>query len=159
MKRFALVLLLTLPFMTARAAYADKPTIERFPIDDEFVDDSCGFAVDVQVTGIALVISYTDDEGVYHELDAYPQARVVFTNVETGEAVTESISGPGKLTIHPDGSFTLFGSGNWVWGGNPETGDPGWFLVQGRFVQSIDAEGNYSWSLLGGRLTSICDQL
>jgi hypothetical protein len=159
MKRLVLVLLMIVPFsISSRLAYADKPTIERFPIHDEFVDDSCGFDVNIVVDGVDVLISYVDGEGVYHEFDAYPTFKATFTNLGTGESLTVSIAGPQKLTVYPDGSLTLVGTGVWAWGSNPETGDPGWFETSGHFVETVDAEGNQSFALTG-RLISICDQL
>jgi hypothetical protein len=159
MKRLALLVLMTLPLsMIGHAAYAGQPTIQRFPVHDEFVDDGCGFDVDIVVDGVDVLISYVDDEGVYHEFDAYPKFKGTFTNVDSGASVTVNISGPQNLTVFPDGSVTLIGTGSWAWGSNPETGDPGWFRTTGHFVDSVDAQGNHTFALTG-TLTSICDQL
>jgi hypothetical protein len=38
--------------------------------------------------------------------------RVSLTNLNTGKTITENISGPGKLTTYPDGSFTVAGKGH-----------------------------------------------
>jgi len=38
--------------------------------------------------------------------------RVSLTNLNTGKTFTENISGPGKLTTYPDGSFTVAGKGH-----------------------------------------------
>ena len=35
------------------------------------------------------------------------------TNTSTGKSITVNISGPGRFTIHPDGSVTLVASGRW----------------------------------------------
>jgi hypothetical protein len=54
--------------------------------------------------------------------------------------VTVNIAGPGQFTDGTDGSFTLVGTGNWLWGNHPKTGEPGLFLLSGRFVLSVDAQ-------------------
>jgi hypothetical protein len=35
-----------------------------------------------------------------------------YTNLQTGKAITENISGPGKLIAYPDGSLTVAGKGH-----------------------------------------------
>ena len=37
--------------------------------------------------------------------------RVSFANPETGSTITENVSGPAKITVHPDGSATFLGRG------------------------------------------------
>src|SRR6266705_1379515 len=119
MKRLAIVLLLTLPFsLVASRAFAAKPTIQRIPVDNEFVDSSCGFDVDIHQTGTIVDISYTDAEGVLHDFQAFPQGKQVMTNLDTGKTITVNIAGPGTFTVNPDGSFTLVGRGTWSWNSN-----------------------------------------
>jgi hypothetical protein len=68
MKRLAVVLLLTLLALVAAApgALAAKPTHERVPIDDEFVDESCGFPLEVQQTGFLVAIEWVNADGSRH---------------------------------------------------------------------------------------------
>jgi hypothetical protein len=59
MKRLAVVLLVTLAALVAApSAQAAPPTHERVPIDETFTDESCGFPVQVQLTGFMLVIEW-----------------------------------------------------------------------------------------------------
>ena len=52
MRRVAAGVLCTvLVLFVGPTASANKPAIQRTPVDDEFVDDSCGFDVDVHTTG------------------------------------------------------------------------------------------------------------
>ena len=38
--------------------------------------------------------------------------KITFTNLSTGRAITEKVSGPGKGTTHPDGSITTRSTGH-----------------------------------------------
>jgi len=38
--------------------------------------------------------------------------KVTLTNLSTGKAITENVSGPGKGTTHPDGSLTIAAKGH-----------------------------------------------
>jgi hypothetical protein len=160
MKRLAVALALALPMMVVAApsALAAKPTIQRVPINDTFVDTSCGFPVEVHATGFMITIQWVDADGTTHTIGAFPQAKNTLTNLDTGTTITVNVSGPAKITEGADGSFTLVGTGLWGWGNNPETGEPGQFLTAGRFVVSIDAAGNESFQIVG-TITDLCPQL
>jgi hypothetical protein len=161
MKRLAAALLLTLLALvaTAPSALAAKPTHERTPVDDVFVDeDSCDFAVEIHTTGFILAIEWVDEDGSLRRFEAYPQLRATYTNLVTGESIKVNISGPAHITESPDGSLTLVGTGDWSWDVHPDTGEPGLFLTSGRFVLSIDAQGNESFQRVG-RITDLCAKL
>ena len=160
MKRLAVVLLVTLAALVAAApsAQAAPPTHERMPADFEVVDESCGFPVEVQQTGFILVIEWVDEDGTLRRFEAYPQLKVTYTNPSTGESITANVAGPAHITESPDGSFTLVGTGNWGFSFHPETDEPGIFVISGRFVFSIDAEGNESFRFVGS-VVDICAEL
>ena len=160
MKRLAAALLLTLLALaaTAPSALAAKPTHERTPVDDVFVDTSCGFPVEIHTTGFVLAIEWVDEDGSLRRFEAYPQLRSTYTNLDSGKSIKVNISGPSHITESPDGSFTLVGTGNWSWDVHPDTGAPGLFLTSGRFVFSIDAQGNESFRRVG-RITDLCAKL
>jgi hypothetical protein len=152
-------LVMLVPFFLVPHALAAKPSIHRIPIDDEFVlEDQCVFPVNVDATGILVDIVFTDEDGTVHEFQAYPQYKAVLTNLDTGESITLNLSGPASFTFNPDGSFTLKGTGNWLWFPHPATGDPGIFQTAGHVILSVDAEGNASWTL-SGRIVDVCSQL
>jgi hypothetical protein len=140
-------------------ASGGKPTIQRIPVDSTTVDTVCGFPVQSHVTGTILDISSTDAQGVVHDFQANPQGTETFTNLLTGKMLTVIISGPGTYTVNPDGSFTLVGTGLWTWLVDPDTGLPGEFLTQGRFVLSFDASGNGTLISRTGTKTDLCAQL
>ncbi|MEA2550824.1 MAG: hypothetical protein QOE25_593 [Actinomycetota bacterium] len=159
MKRLVLGVAITISvFFPASPASAAKPTIERFPADQSFVDHSCGFAVRVHVTGIVIQITRTDASGNVRTFQSYPRDRQTLTNVKTGTTITTSLSGPQHFTQNADGSSALAGTGPWAWSPNPVTGDPGIFLTEGRFILASDSQGNGSFSTVG-RVVALCPKL
>ena len=143
----------------APAANAGQPTIEQIPFEDHGVSQSCGFPVQLDATGTALDISYTDALGNFHEFQAGPQVKQTMTNLITGKTIVVNISGPGQRTFGADGSFTLVGTGLWSWTRvNPATLAPGIFLTQGRFVLSISASGVRTFTSTGTKI-DLCAQL
>lgn len=138
--------------------FIGKPTIERVPVDIEFVDDGCGFDINTHFTGTAVYIYYTDTLGVYHEFMAFAQGRAELTDLVNGNSLIFNISGPGKTTVDPDGSIRLIGTGPWIWFADPDTLASGYYLTKGRFVLSIDAEGNRTFSRTGNKF-DICAML
>lgn len=160
MKRRVVVLLVTLAALVAAApsALAAPPTHERVPVDDEFVDESCGFPVEIQLTGFVHRITWVNEDGSVRRIEAFPQGKATLTNPDTGESITHNAAGPAHVTENPDGSFTLVGTGNWGWPNHPQTGEPGIFQLSGRFVLSVDAEGNESFRFVG-RFVDLCAEL
>ena len=160
MKRRIVVLLLTLLALVVAApsAQAAPPTHERMSADFDGVDEACGFPVKIHQTGFVVAISWVGEDGSLHRIEASPQVKVTLTNPATEERITLNIAGPGQFTDNPDGSFTLVGTGNWLWGNHPKTGEPGLFLLSGRFVLSVDAQGNESFRSVG-RFVDLCAEL
>jgi hypothetical protein len=159
MKRLAVVLLVTLAALVAApSAQAAPPTHERVPIDETFTDESCGFPVQVQLTGFMLVIEWVDEDGTTRRFEAFPQARATLTNLSTGESITVNTAGSTHITENPDGSLTVVGTGNWGFPSHPETGEPGFFLLSGRWVFSLDAQNNESFHFVG-RVRDLCVEL
>jgi hypothetical protein len=143
----------------APAAIAGKPTIQRTPFEQHFVSEACGFPVQVDASGTALDISYTDELGNVHLFEAGPQVKSTMTNLVTGKTIVVNISGPGQYTFGADGSFTLVGTGLWSWTRvNPATLEPGIFLTQGSFVLSISASGVRTFTSTGTTI-DLCAQL
>jgi hypothetical protein len=160
MKRLIGVMLVALvPFLAAPSARADRPTITRTEVDDEFVlDDLCAFAVNVHITGTFVDITTTDESGT-HVTEVVPKGKAVLTNLETGASTTVHIGGPAFIDFDPDGSVTIVGAGGGIiFGIIPETGEPGLVQVNGRFVLSFDPEGNESFTR-SGRLVDLCSEL
>ena len=157
MKRVAAGVLCTvLVLFVGPPASANKPVIHRTAVNDEFVDSSCGFDVDVRTTGFVVDIFWTGADGSVRDFQAFPQGKQVITNVETGRSITINISGPAHVTVTAGGTATLIGTGNWSWGSNPVTGDPGIFLTRGRFVMSLNTGVVTS---LRGDLVGLCSKV
>jgi hypothetical protein len=91
--------------------------------------------------------------------------KVSFTNVHTGTTITENVSGPGKLTVFPDGSAGFAGKGHT----GPLTlapadakrfGLPAVSVTTGALTISFDANGHItSLSLRGHVLVNVCAAL
>ena len=163
MKRLAVALLLTLAAVVAAApsAQAAPPTHDRVPIDETpFIDpESCAFPVQGQASGVMLVIEWVDEDGTTRRFEGFPQARLTLTNLSTGKSITVNTAGSFHLTENPDGSLTAAGTGNWGFPFDLETGEPGFLLLySGRWVFSIDAQGNESFRF-DGRVIDLCAEL
>jgi hypothetical protein len=77
------------------------------------------------------------------------------TNATTGKSITLNVSGPGRLTIHPDGSATLV-----AWGRSSNFFGPGdAFLFSGRLVIEIAPNGVGTPVDLSGHEEDICAAL
>jgi hypothetical protein len=160
MKKIAFVPLLSLVLLLAAAskAFASAPTIEREPIEGTFVTNVCGFPVRVDTKGYVVHISWVDASGNVRGIDPAPQAKWVLTNLQTGESITVNISGPDQFTFNSDGSFHFVGTGTWGWVRHPDTGVPGLFLTEGRWVAQLDSTGNFSFSRVGN-VVDLCAEL
>jgi hypothetical protein len=85
-------------------------------------------------------------------------------NLQTGKAITENISGPGKLIAHPDGSFTLVAKGHegpiLAPADAQRFGLPTVSVTAGALTVSFAARGGItSLSLKGHVLVDICAAL
>jgi hypothetical protein len=148
-----------LALAAAPTAGADKPTRTIFSPSPDFTTDVCGFDVLVHSEGQTIVTTFTDEEGnVVREITVFPGFRWVLTRVDTGETVVAVIPGPGFLRLNEDGSGSFTGTGPWSWLSHPETFEPGIFVSQGRWVTTFDAEGNFSFDIVG-RLVDVCAEL
>ena len=160
MKRLlSLLVVMVIPFLAIPRASAEKPTITRSVIDVEsLVRDQCSFPVIVHQTGVVIDIITTDEDGTVHDLEAFPRGRAVLTNVRNGHTLDINIAGPGKLTFFEDGSFTLDGTGPWIFWPFPGTDEPGIFQTLGHFLLTVDPEGNVTFTLTG-HVEDLCAQL
>ena len=90
--------------------------------------------------------------------------KVSFTNVSTGTAITENATGPGTVTVHPDGSITAAGGGHGLLILAPADaarfGFPAVSVTTGRLTGSIAADGRFtSLSLRGHVVVNVCAAL
>jgi hypothetical protein len=160
MKRLAVAVLLALPMLVlaAPSALAAEPTRQRESIEGTFVDTSCGFPVQVEGNGFVDTIQWIDANGNTRTIATFPQAKVTFTNLDTGTTIQVNVAGPAQLDERTDGSFTVVAIGTFWGQNNPDTGEPGLFWSAGRMTFSVDAAGNESFQRVG-TLTNLCPQL
>ena len=161
MKRLSVVSLVTLAvLLVAPSAQAAQPTVERFPINDQFIDDeTCGFPVETTITGSVVAITFEEGRVLYIEAD--PQLKLTLTNLDTGETITANISGPTHVFATADEGLTVLQTGLWARFENPETGEQGLFQSAGLLRITVDAEGNVESVQFVGRVTDldVCAQL
>jgi hypothetical protein len=77
------------------------------------------------------------------------------TNTSTGKSITVNISGPGRFTIHPDGSATLEASGRWFFA-VVENAPFSAFISSGRAVLSIAPDGTVTLVSQSGHVEDVC---
>jgi hypothetical protein len=121
--------------------------------------EACGFPVLVHVVGSTVRKTWYDElDNPVRAIETYPGLKYVLTNVETQEQIQFSIVGPATYQYHPDGPFTVSRNGPWGWyPENPETGEPGIFLIRGRLTFTIDADNNLaSFDILNGHVVNVC---
>ena len=77
------------------------------------------------------------------------------TNASTGKSITVNTSGPGRFTIHPDGSLTIEAQGRWFLAfieNAPFTA----FISSGRVVFSIAPGGPPTLVSQSGHVEDVC---
>lgn len=155
MKRLLAVSLMALVSLAlATGALSAAPTIVRTPIDSTFVDDvDCAFPVQFHVVGTQLSILFPS-----REFDAFPNSRATLTNLDSKKTLTVSIAGPGHIQFGDDGSVTLVGTGPALFF-FAFRGTPGITLLNGRLVQTFDAQGNETSFSSVGKTRDLCAEL
>jgi len=145
-------------------AQAQKPVREVLTPPPDVTTEACGFPVLVHTDGTTIRNTWFDEQGnPVRAVETYPGSKYVLTNLDTGKQIQFTIVGPAFYEFHADGSFTVTGTGPWSWWPtNPETGEPGIFLIRGRLTFTIDAEGNLvpgSFDVINGHVVNVCSRL
>jgi hypothetical protein len=149
----ALVALAALP----GAAGADQPTRTTEAVDVDFTIQSCDFPVLVHVEGHVTTIVFDADAAGTVRLFAGGPFVLTLTNPATGESLRVNISGPEVVRIAADGSATVDGVGPWVfYAASPLSGEPGIWLLRGRFVATYDADRHRTSFAFVGTSTNLC---
>lgn len=146
----------------AAPASAEAPTQERTQFrSDAVYSGLCSFPLRIQDEGTFVTTTFTDDSGrVERIIITAPLYRAVLTNQDTGESLAVNAPGPEFDLFSPDGSWTREGTGPWVFGAShPTTGEPGLFLLQGRFEIHFDAAGTRVSTTFNGHAVNLCEQL
>jgi hypothetical protein len=151
---------------TASPAVAAPPITgtdtERLPGTSEVGSAGfCEFPVLIEIVSHQKVQGSEGPDGseVLH-ITGYSAA--VVTNLDSGEKLSYSISGPGTLVLYPDGSFTIDASGQnllWTTVANSAEGVPQIAYTNGHVQVSVDATGYTSRYELTGTSTDVCDIL
>jgi hypothetical protein len=127
------------------------------------VDTSCGFDVAVHASALGGIdILKVDSAGNFRDISEVQLSVEVLTNVQTGKTIRVNISGGGKFTGNVNAAgFTVAGTGTgaWGWPRNPDNPtELGIFVTNGRFVETVDSQGNVTVSRTG-RLRDMCAEL
>ena len=89
-------------------------------------------------------------------------AFVTVTNETSGKSLSYNISGPGTVTIHPDGSFSLDVHGPnllWTTVANSFPGVPQLAFTHGHVLVDVDASGETVSYSLRGNSVDVCAAL
>jgi hypothetical protein len=85
------------------------------------------------------------------------------TNTTTGKATTVNVSGPGKFTFHPDGTFDADATGQGLWPFSPHEsaafGVPELAYIVGHLQASFGADGTARSVSIRGQVTDLCAAL
>jgi len=90
--------------------------------------------------------------------------RATYTNLSTGKAITENVSGPGKIITHADGSATITAKGhneNFLTAAQAQRfGLPPVSVTAGALTTTLAADGTEtSVTLKGHVLVNVCAAL
>jgi hypothetical protein len=145
----------------ALAAGDASPRVPAGNVPFDIPAADCGFPIHVGVL---------DDQEYYvrtiTNADGSTTLRVTgyllesFTNEQTGKTITENMSGPGSITINPDGSDSADVQGNSFGVASPASqqalGVPGVFFTTGHAVASYSSAGNLVSLSVDGPTTNGC---
>ena len=123
----------------------------------------CGFKVRVKPVSKEYVKMLKASDGSMISL-LTGALRFSYTNLSTGKAITENVSGPGKFTVHADGSATSVALGHTAQFLLPADaqrfGFPTINVTTGRLVTNADAAGNITSLTLHGHVAvDVCAAL
>jgi hypothetical protein len=136
------------------------------PIPRHFTEsaDECGFVIKgTQLADKVFMKELKTADGTTIFL-ATGFAKIRLTNPINGKSVTAVTSGPAKVIVHPDGSFTILAKGHEPVGLAPAeqalSGLPGLSVTAGALTGTFDAHGTLtSLTLHGHILVNVCAAL
>jgi hypothetical protein len=136
-----------------------KPTRSPLPDSDPFqipAGEACSFGVFVEtIVNNQVVTTFPPEPNGDIVQLATGDFVTRMTNTSTGKSITINISGPGHVTIHPDGSATLEATGRWFLGlieNAPFTA----FISSGRVVISFAPDGTGTLVSQSGHVEDVC---
>jgi hypothetical protein len=112
MRKLALLLGLTGVLALALAANVRAASPEHFPVEHVaetfIIEDQCDFPVAFHVEGDVRETLFIDRHGnEIRVVTVFPNFRVTFTNLETGESITTPSPSVQHVTLNPDGSAVI----------------------------------------------------
>ena len=141
-----------------------KPT--RSPLPQEAfafpAGTACSFALGYEPLVNRVVVKTFPPEANGDVLQIITGTLTVrLTNLATDEAITLNLSGPGRVTFHPDGSITFVNGGFGLIVVFPTDipAGPRTILTAGRLVQTLTATGQLIVVSLAGRQEDVCATL
>ena len=146
------------------SAYADPPGGHRIPVNNVPYDipaDACGFPVHVGVVDNReyVVKQSTNPDGSI-SIRVTGELILSITNTDTGASADVNASGPGSLTVYPDGSESLDAQGHFFTGLTADEqarfGMPGLVLSSGHLTASLDSTGYLTTFAVRGHVTDEC---
>jgi hypothetical protein len=130
--------------------------------DTDGADGFCSFPVTVQVFNGQKVTPTTLPNGAT-EFRSTGHAKAIVTRDDTGESITYNISGPGTVTVFPNGSFTIDAAGpNLLWTTVENSAPAGVLQIAyttGRVRVAVNDTGNTTSYQLNGHSTDVCAAL
>jgi hypothetical protein len=146
------------------AVAADANASPRIPVENQ------PFDIPAQYCGFPIHVGVLDDNEYYvhstNNPDGSSTLRVTgrlinsLTNENTGKTITYDNSGPGWITLYPDGSDHADVQGHSFGLASPASqlalGVPGLFLTTGHAIATYDASGDLSSLSIAGQLTDGC---
>jgi hypothetical protein len=153
----------------AAPAHADTRNgwLPVYPPDNlppPYLDGLCAFRIDLALTTnqeYSKVIRTLSDGTTITETTG--ALGVNITNDVTKKTINYNVSGPGTLTTYPDKSTVLVGQGLGVQffppPANTQFGIPAVAYIQGRYTESMDANGNITGFTLNGTISDVCAAL
>ena len=142
-----------------RTSAIGKPTRSPLPTGEDFEAPAglfCSFGVLVETIVNNQVVTTFPPERNGDVVQLATGAFVTrLTNTSTGKSITVNISGPGRTTIHPDGSATLEAWGRWLLG-LIENAPFTLFISSGRVVVSFAPDGAATLVRQSGRVEDVC---
>ena len=132
------------------------------------------FTIDPSFCGFAVGVTFPSQKEYFKMLKAPDGSelilltgaiKVTLTNLSTGKAIAQNVSGPGKVTFHADGSLTVATKGHTgpiflAPADAQRFGLPAVSVTAGRLTGAVDSDGNLTSLSLGGHvLVDVCAAL
>jgi hypothetical protein len=156
LRRWTCLSALIAALVVASGAWAAKPAVERFILDDPEDFDAgelCGFPTLIEPNVRITLTDFSDGRTMIHV-----QGTNQVTNTLSEESVSLHVAGSGVDTELPNGDLRATSRGRaLLFYFSGDVGGPGLFLSKGRVVDIFDAAtGEITSTRIRGQRTDIC---